>query len=351
MKSIQVNTSPSYMIQIGAGVIGMAADCVRTLRPAAEKVAVVTDDNVAPLWVDALEAKLRASGLEPVRFVIRSGEESKTLLTYYALINFLAERGLNRSDVLMALGGGAVGDLAGFAASTYLRGIPHIMLPTSLLSMVDAAVGGKTAIDLPAGKNLLGTFYEPLAVFCDTSTLTTLPEQRFTEGCAEVLKYGVIGNSRLFYQIVSLGREFDRESVIAKCLRQKAELVVEDEYDFGARRVLNLGHTIGHAVERCSGYTVPHGFAVAMGMGVVSRAAAAHGVCSPDCASEIEAGLAAFGLPVRPDYSLNELLPFILRDKKRTGSNMELVVPEKIGRCRIVTIPADSVQDYLQAGF
>ncbi len=339
------------MVQIGAGVIDMAGDCIRTLRPEAEKVAVVTDDNVAPLWADVLEEKLRASGLKTVRFVTRHGEEQKTFLNYYALINFLAENDLSRSDVLMALGGGAVGDLAGFAAATYFRGIPLVMLPTSLIAMVDASVGGKTAIDLPAGKNLVGTFYQPLAVLCDTRTLSTLPEQRFTEGCAEVLKYGVIGNSRLFYQIVSLGRDFDRESVVAKCLTQKAGLVVEDEHDFGARRVLNFGHTVGHAIEHCSGYTVTHGFAVAMGMGVASRAAAYHGICSPDCATEIEAGLTAMNLPCRPTYSLKELMPFILHDKKRIGSNIDLVLPEKIGRCRTVTIPTDSVQDYLQAGF
>ena len=351
MKNIRVNTEPSYMVEIGAGTFDLVGEFVRTLRPNAEKVAVVSDDNVAQLWAGQLEQRLRETGLEVVHFVIRSSENEKTFLNYYALIDFLAAQEMSRNDILIALGGGTVGDLAGFAAATYFRGIPLVMLPTSLLAMVDAAVGGKMGIDLPSGKGLVGTFYEPLAVFCDTNTIDTLPRQRLMEGCAEVLKYGIIGDSRLFYQIVSQGLDFDREQIIAKCVSLKAKYVVADEHDYGARRVLNLGHTVGHAIERCSGYTVTHGFAVAMGMGVIARAGAAHGVCSTDCAAEIEAGLAALGLPNRSTYSLSELMPFVLRDKKRSGCNIDLIVPERIGRCRTVTIPVEALGEYLYPGF
>lgn len=351
MKNIRVNTEPSYMVEIGAGTFDLVGEFVRTLRPDATKVAVVSDDNVAQLWAGPLEQKLREAGLEVVHFVIRSSENEKTFLNYYALIDFLAAQEMNRSDILMALGGGKVGDLVGFAAATYFRGIPLVMLPTSLLAMVDAAIGGKTGIDLPSGKGVVGTFYEPIAVFCDINTLDTLPQQCFVEGCAEVLKYGIIGDSRLFYQVVSQGCSFDRELIVAKSVSLKAKYVVQDERDYGARRVLNLGHTVGHAIERCSGYTVSHGFAVAMGLGVMARVGAAHGVCSTDCAAEIEAALAAVGLPNRSPYSLSELMPFLLRDKKRVGDNIDLIVPERIGRCRTVTIPVENIGEYLYPGF
>ena len=187
------------------------------------------------------------------------------------LLNFLAENKLTRSDALIALGGGVVGDLTGFAAATYLRGIDYIQIPTTLLAAVDSSVGGKTAIDLPSGKNLVGAFYQPKLVLCDTDTLNTLPEDIFRDGCAEVIKYGVLYDAELFAHLDESGLSFDREAVIARCVELKRDVVAEDEFDRGKRQKLNLGHTIGHGIEACSGYGISHGKAVAMGMTIITK--------------------------------------------------------------------------------
>ena len=299
MRTVEVQTNPAYRVTVGSGLLSAAGAAVRALLPAAETFAVVTDDVVEPLWADRLEKSLRAAGGETVRFVLPHGETAKRPEHYFALLSFLAEQGLSRTDAVLALGGGAVSDVSGFAAATYLRGIALVMLPTTLLAMVDAAVGGKTGIDLPVGKNLAGAFYQPAAVFCDTDTLNTLPTEQFTAGCAEVLKCAVLGDRALFDRLRSEGQAFDRETVIADCAAMKAAFVAADERDLGQRKLLNLGHTLGHAIEAWSGYAIPHGAAVAMGLVAVARASAAHGICSAECAGEIEAALRENGFVVQ----------------------------------------------------
>ena len=350
MNTVKVQTDPAYSVFIGGGCLATAGAVLRGLLPQAEKLAVVTDDNVELLWADRLEAGLLSAGFETVRFVLPHDEGQKDAEHYFALLCFLAEEGLTRTDAVLALGGGMVTDLAGFAAATYLRGIPLVTLPTTLLAMTDAAVGGKTGIDLPMGKNLAGAFYQPSAVFCDTDALTTLPAKEFTAGCAEVLKYAVLGDRALFDLLRKAGKSFDREAVIESCIAMKAGFVAADAHDRGRRKLLNLGHTVGHAIESKSGYAVSHGEAVAMGLAVIARAAAAHGVCSAACSAEIEAALTALGLPTRCPYGLPELLPYLLRDKKRRGDDFDLIVPEDVGRCRVETVAADGLEAFLKAG-
>ena len=265
MKTVKVSASKEYEVIIGSGLLLSAGEKIRAVAPKAEKAAIVSDDNVAPIYLEKVEKSLQAQGFQVCSFVFPHGEGSKNGRTYLEILNFMAANHISRSDLAIALGGGVVGDITGFAAATYLRGIKYVQLPTSLLAMVDSSVGGKTAIDLDEGKNLAGAFCQPELVLCDLDTLQTLSPDFFTDGCAEVLKYGVLGDRVLFDHLKERGQDFDREYVISRCVEMKRDYVCEDEFDNGVRRKLNLGHTIGHAIEKCSDYTIPHGHAVAAG--------------------------------------------------------------------------------------
>ena len=351
MKEVEVKASTkSYTVYIGGGLLARAGERIRAIAPKAEKAAIITDDNVDALYAESLMASLEKAGLTAVKFVLPHGEESKNGLGYLAIVSFLAESGLSRSDALVALGGGMVGDIAAFSAATYLRGINYIQMPTSLLAMVDSSVGGKTAIDLPAGKNLAGVFCQPDAVLCDLSTLDSLPENVFRQGCAEVLKYGILDDVGLFDYLSEKGLSFDREYVIARCIEIKRNYVLADEFDTGIRRKLNLGHTFGHAVEKLSGYALSHGESVAIGTAVAARAAAKMGYCSEMCAGKIETALKAFGLPTETNITIDEAMPIMLSDKKRAGSFVNIIVPETIGSCAIVPMAVEQMKEFFSKG-
>lgn len=349
MKTITVNASRSYQVKIGSGLL---ADLDLEIRNvcSASKAAVISDSNVWPLYGSEVISTLEKGGFSCVSFVIPAGESSKNGYVYLELLNFLAENHLTRSDCMIALGGGVVGDLTGFAAATYLRGIAYIQVPTTLLAAVDSSVGGKTAIDLPAGKNLAGAFYQPRLVLCDTNTLRTLPLDIFRDGCAEVIKYGVLYDPALFAHLQEYGLAFDRESVIARCVELKRDVVMEDEFDTGARMKLNLGHTIGHGVEANSNFTVSHGKAVAIGMAIVTRAAAALSICSQETAQAIISTLRFFQLPVTTGCSADDIYTSALSDKKRSGGIVNLIVPERIGCCVIRPTPVDALKTFIEAG-
>ena len=349
MKTITVSASRTYDIRIGPGLLAALGEAVRGLGKV-EKVFLVSDTQVYPLYGGAAEASLKAAGYSVSSFVFPAGEESKNGETFLKLLNALAQAGLSRSDLLVALGGGVVGDLAGFAAACYLRGIRFIQIPTTLLAAVDSSVGGKTAIDLPAGKNLAGAFYQPSLVLCDLNTLDTLPQEIFRDGCAEVIKYGVLYDLELFSQLEASGLDFDREAVIARCVALKRDVVMEDEKDTGSRMKLNLGHTFGHAVEAHSRFTLSHGKSVAIGLAIIARASASMGICSEADAARIVSVLKAFGLPVQTQYTAEALLPYLLSDKKRSGGTVNLILPEAIGRCVVSPTPVSQLQSILQAG-
>lgn len=349
MKTITVSASRTYDIRIGHGLLAALGEAVRGLGKV-EKVFLVSDTQVYPLYGGAAEASLKAAGYSVSSFVFPAGEESKNGETFLKLLNALAQAGLSRSDLLVALGGGVVGDLAGFAAACYLRGIRFIQIPTTLLAAVDSSVGGKTAIDLPAGKNLAGAFYQPSLVLCDLDALDTLPEDIFRDGCAEVIKYGVLYDPELFSQLEISGLNFDREAVIARCVALKRDVVMEDEKDTGSRMKLNLGHTFGHAVEAHSRFTLSHGKSVAIGLAIIARASASMGICSEADAARIVSVLKAFGLPVQTQYTAEALLPYLLSDKKRSGGTVNLILPEAIGRCVVSPTPVSQLQSILQAG-
>lgn len=349
MKTIEVKASRSYCVQIGSGLLPSLGQQVKSVCKAS-KAAIVSDTNVFPLYGAAAIESLQSAGFQVVQFVIPAGEESKNGSVYLELLNFLAESQLTRSDCLIALGGGVVGDLTGFAAATYLRGIAYIQVPTTLLAAVDSSVGGKTAIDLPAGKNLCGAFCQPNLVLCDIDTLNSLPEDIFRDGCAEVIKYGVLYDADLFRHLMENRLNFCRENVIARCVELKRNVVMADEFDTGARMKLNLGHTIGHGVEAQSHFTISHGRAVAIGMSIVARSAAVSGICTDEAAAQILSAIERFGLPTSTEYSSQSLFDSALSDKKRSGGTVNLIVPKAIGNCLIRPTPITELKSFIEAG-
>lgn len=349
MQKVTVNASRSYEILIGSGLLATLGQEAKKF-PKVKTVCIVSETNVYPLHGDTAEKALRDAGFQVCSFVFPAGEESKCGNTYLKLLNFLAEQQLTRSDLLVALGGGVVGDLTGFAAATFLRGIPFIQVPTTLLAAVDSSVGGKTAIDLPAGKNLAGAFYQPSLVLCDTDALETLPRDIFLDGCAEVIKYGILYDRGFFEYLKDAGPEFDREAVIRRCVELKRDVVMEDEFDLGSRMKLNLGHTIGHGVEARSHFQLSHGKSVAIGMAMVSRAAAKQGLLSQADAQLIQQTLSNYGLPTRTDYPAEELVRYMLSDKKRSGGTIPLIIPTAIGHCEIVPTKVEALTAFVQAG-
>ena len=349
MKTVKVNASKEYEVLIGKGLLShLGVEAAKIVKPG--NTVIVSDSHVWPLYGEKAAQSLAAAGFQTTHYVIPAGEESKCGAVYLELLNFLAENHITRSDCLVALGGGVVGDLAGFTAATYLRGIRYIQVPTTLLAAVDSSVGGKTAIDLPAGKNLAGAFCQPSLVVCDTDTLATLPEAIFRDGCAEVIKYGVLYDPKLFAYLTQEGPDFDRETVITRCVELKRDVVGEDEFDTGARQKLNLGHTVGHGIEAHSHFTVSHGSAVAAGMAIVARASAAWGICNAETAEQIIATLGKFCLPTATTLSSEELYRSALSDKKRSGGTVNLIVPKAIGDCIIYPLAVDNMKSFIEAG-
>lgn len=344
MRTVKVCASRIYEVRIGSGLLSTLPHALMEVCNA-RKLAIISDTNVWPLYGEAIKTSLASAGFHVVNFVFPAGEEQKNAGTYLDIVNFLAENKLTRSDALIALGGGVVGDITGFAAATYLRGVAYIQIPTTLLAAVDSSVGGKTAIDLPTGKNLVGAFCQPKLVLCDTDTLNTLPEEIFRDGCAEVIKYGILYDRALFDHLMEKGLVFHREEVIARCVELKRNVVMEDEFDTGARMKLNLGHTIGHGVEARSNFGLSHGKAVAIGTAIVARSA-----CPAEVRDPILQILERFGLPTATDYAAEDLFSYTLSDKKRSGGTVNLIIPEAIGHCSIVPTPVENLLSFIQAG-
>lgn len=349
MNAITVSVSKEYQVIIGNGLLSDIDAYVKNFS-ASGKVAIISDSNVWPIYGITVQNTLNMSGLVVHSYIFSAGEESKNGITYLNILNFLAESKLTRSDLIIALGGGVVGDITGFAAATYLRGIPYIQVPTSLLAMVDSSVGGKTAIDLPAGKNLAGAFYQPSLVLCDLDTLNTLPEDVLTDGCAEVIKYGILYDADLFNHLLTNGIDFNKETVISRCVELKRDVVSVDEFDHGERQKLNLGHTIGHGIELSSEFMISHGKAVAIGMAIAAKAAHTLKLCDSSTYNIIVNILQKFGLPTATDFSADELFHYALSDKKRAGSTVNLIIPREIGNCIIQSIAISDLLSFIQAG-
>lgn len=352
---VTVKASGSYPVWIGRGLLS-AAGGLAAERKSLCKAALISDSTTGSLFEAVVERSMRDAGFTIVTMRIPAGEASKNMSQLAEVLEFLAQNRLDRSDLVVALGGGVVGDLAGFAAAVYLRGVDYIQIPTTFLAAIDSSVGGKTAVDLTAGKNLAGAFHQPVAVICDCDTFRTLPAATFADGAAEAVKYGVLSGGELFSALAAGcgGRPGLPEDmlprIVERCVSIKAGIVERDEFDRGERQLLNLGHTIGHAIEQCSGYAVSHGRAVAAGMAIMARAAERAGHAEPGTAEKIEEALNTQALPIGSDYSAEALSQAASADKKRAGNDIQIVEPAAIGRCGIRKIPAAELYDIIRLG-
>ncbi len=373
---IKVCASSDYTVHVGKDLIDnvgtfilntfLKSGSAENIRD--KKIAVITDSNVAPLYLSRVCRSINGEGFTAVSFTFEAGEQSKNVKTLESIWEFLAEKEMTRSDCIVALGGGVVGDISGFAAATYLRGIDFIQIPTTLLAAVDSSVGGKTAIDLQSGKNLAGAFLQPRAVICDTETLKTLPCETLTDGLAECIKYAVLRGGRLlelFNEIKTQSMEdiYDTledhlPEIIAESVKIKAEYVFRDEFDTGERKMLNLGHTIGHSLEKISSYRMTHGRAVALGMSIITNSSERLGYAEKGTSKAVDTLLKKFFLPTDlilckdmiPESEYGNISVYALSDKKRTGDTISLVIPERMGKCVLKDVPVQEIKTFVSLG-
>lgn len=348
MQIIRVNCSSNYDIVIEEGIFGRLLE-FENLTEDRNRICLITDENINNIYKKDLLKLKEALGERLSIYVIKPGEESKSGETYIRSLEFLAENKFTRGDSLIALGGGVVGDLTGFIAATYLRGIKYIQIPTTVLAAVDSSVGGKTAINLKAGKNLAGAFYQPDKVLIDPSFFKTLPVNIRRDGFAEIIKYGVIGSPNLFNLLKDIDN-LDMENIIKSSVEIKAKLVEEDEFDKGNRMLLNLGHTFGHAIEIASDYNYSHGEAVAMGINIIARASMKKGYLSQVEYEEISDLLIKYGFDIAVDLKEKDLISIMRIDKKRLGDRINLIIPFGIGDTRIVRTGISEAEEYLKMG-
>ena len=353
MEKIHVDLGKhAYDIEIGAGLLPTVGAKVATLVPKAQRAVIVSDSNVAPLYGETLQHSLNEAGLPATIVTIEAGEQSKNMQVLSQVLEQIAESGLTRSDVLVTLGGGVVGDLGGFAAASFMRGIAFVQVPTSLLSQIDSSVGGKVAVDLKAGKNLAGAFYQPKGVFIDTNLLSTLPVRFLHDGLAEAIKYGCIQDANLFEKIAGYADDSellaDIDSVVATCCAIKARIVEEDEFDTGLRGILNFGHTLGHAVEQHYAYgEYTHGEGVAIGMYQITKRTEEMGMTPAGTAERIAEVLKKYNLPIEAGVEKSLLIDTMAKDKKKSGNTITLIVLDELGNGRLHKINWQEVPNYL----
>jgi len=351
VRELKLHASRKSTILIGYGLKEDAGHIIMKNIGGAKAV-LVCDETVGNLYCDDMSASLAAGGYSVSVFRFPAGEQSKNLQTYSDLLSFAAENELSRSDVFIALGGGVTGDLVGFAAATYMRGINLVQIPTSLLAMVDSSVGGKTAVDLPQGKNLAGAFYQPDLVICDPSFLWTLPSRIYQDGFAEIIKYGILSGRDLFDRIKTpeaVARE-DIKDIITDCIELKAEITEGDEKDRDTRQMLNLGHTAGHAAEVLSGYNYSHGRSVAAGLLVIAAASNSAGICSEDCVRDVREAIEAWELCDVTLPSAGEISQAAFSDKKRRGDKITAVLIKDIGDCFLKSMSFADFSALIEAG-
>ena len=349
MKTVHVSTGKPYDIFIARGVLDRCGSTVRQLTKA-EKAVIVTDTNVAPHYLDRVRRSLEEQGVQVRAHVFPAGESSKHLGTVADMYQTLAGFRMTRKDVIVALGGGVCGDMAGFAAATYLRGIDFVQVPTSLLAQVDSSVGGKTGVDLPQGKNLVGAFHQPVAVLIDPDTLDTLPDAFRTDGMGEVIKYGCIKDAAFFAELEQRDAFAHIEDVIEACVSVKRDVVSRDEKEAGERMLLNFGHTLGHAIEALGGFSaITHGKAVAVGMVLMARAGEKNGFTAPGTADRIAALCRRYHLPVATDASFADMAEVAKGDKKAAGSRLNVVLLKTIGDSFTHPVPLEELEKFVAA--
>ncbi len=332
MIKIKVETEPLYNVYINGGLLS-DSEFIATELKSYKKLMVVTDSNVAPLYLRTLLSALKTIPVDIYSYVVEAGELSKSIDSFSKILSYAVECGLTRGDAFIALGGGVVGDLTGFIAANYMRGVDFYQVPTTLLAAIDSSVGGKTAINLPEGKNLVGAFHQPRGVFFDIDTLKTLPEEEWKCGLGEAIKYAALAGGRI-YDIISDGVNDDNiQELIALCIEYKAMIVKSDEKDDGIRKILNLGHTVGHAIEKLSGFTIKHGVAVAQGLQAIVKYQTKEGSLSRSEANKLSHIIDKYHFSYVNPYPLSSIVGCISKDKKSLGGGeIELIKLKEIGK-------------------
>lgn len=356
--TLDIDTPTPYQVHIGTFLLEQTGTIVRDVCARAERALIITDSNVGPLYAAPVQASLVDAGLSASIATFEAGEAHKRIETFSMLLERCAEEELTRSDVIIALGGGVTGDMAGFVAATYMRGIDFVQIPTSLLAMVDSSVGGKTAIDLSAGKNLAGAFWQPKAVLADVGCLGTLTDEQFADGCGEVVKHAAIADADLFEELertpltpALLKTDLSRVAfLIARNIDIKRAVVVADEREANMRKLLNFGHSIGHGVEAAEGFRLGHGTCVGIGMVAIASASVTAELCPEDMPERLASLLRAHGLSLDFSASPEDIYNEALHDKKRAGATIDLVIPRGIGAASISSTPLDEFRRILEVG-
>lgn len=349
MRKVTVNASRKYDCLIQRGLLNKSGELIsKIINPC--KIAIITDSTVDALYSNKLTQSLQNSNYEVFKFVFRAGEASKSMDVLEEILEFLAENEFTRTDLIVALGGGVTGDLAGFVAAVFLRGIEFVQIPTTLLAAVDSSVGGKTAVDLKGGKNLAGAFHQPSLVICDPDVFKTLSDDEFRNGLAEAIKYGVIGNQALFdklatgrFKSVTTDNMDELEEIIEICIKMKRDIVSEDEFDTGARQLLNLGHTLGHSIEKESNFSLSHGNCVAIGMYLIANYCEQEGICVIGTTQKIKTALINNELPYKSDLPASTISKGTLNDKKRRKDTISFIFIKEIGKCIIKPVNVSEV--------
>ena len=345
MKKLTVHVGDTYEIFIEKGLLKDCGKYVRVVSKA-KKIAIITETNVAPLYLDTVKNCIENEGFEVVNYIFPAGESSKTTETIVNIVEFLAENGLTREDMVVALGGGVCGDMAGFAAAIYLRGIKFVQIPTTLLSQVDSSVGGKTGVDLPQGKNLCGAFHQPALVLIDPDVLETLSPHFFSDGMGEVIKYGCIKSKVLFERIETENVKDFIEDLIYDCVNIKRGVVERDEKEAGERALLNFGHTAGHAIEKLHNFTdISHGEAIGVGMVMLSEAGERIGLTERGTTDRIRKVLEKYNMKTEVENSVTDIIGAMYHDKKRTGSGIKFIMLHSLGDSFINPVENDKVKE------
>lgn len=342
----------TYPLYIQRGQLDTIGQKIKESFPKS-KVVIISDDKVFSIYGKRVEENIKAQGLTVNSIILDQGEKSKSLSTMQHVFDKLIEYETSRTDILVALGGGVVGDLTGFVASCYLRGVKYIQVPTSLLAQVDSSIGGKTAINLDQGKNLVGAFYHPSMVIIDAAVLETLDDENFACGMAEVIKTSLIMDKDLFEKLKEYNSRATIQPILSEvietCCKNKLYVVQQDEKDTGLRLTLNFGHTLGHALEKCDGVHIPHGHAVAIGMAVITQSSEKLGYTKKGTYDEIVELLKSFSLPYEMiDANIKEIFEFAKRDKKTFNAQLKLILLEEVGKCFIKPIALEESDEYLQ---
>lgn len=347
MNTIRVKTSKEYDIIIDSGILRNSGElCKRVVS--GKRILILTDTNVAKLYAQETASAFKNSGFDVTIYTVKAGEKSKSCDNLLKIVSHLVSNHFERDDTLVTLGGGVVGDLGGFAAATYLRGINLVHIPTTLLACVDSSIGGKTGVNIKYGKNLFGSFYQPSLVICDTDLISTLPEKIKADGIAEIIKYGLMADPDILKLIESDTPDYS--TIIGICAKLKAETVACDEHDTGLRQILNFGHTVGHAVEACSKYKISHGYAITIGMSVIIKAQCKLNKLDNSVYERFCNIAEKFKLPLDCNFSINELKKYIYIDKKRKDDKIALVILKEVGTAEVITVNDDELTDILEKG-